>query len=575
MLMLSARDLTVSFGARRLFAGVSLQLHSGQVTALIGPNGCGKTTLLRALAGMIDSETGSIWVRQGAHIAYMPQSAAEPRPDTALQLCIAALAAAHPHDAAATEAAALAALARHGVGADESRSAMSALSAGQRTRVGIACAMAGEPDILLLDEPTNHLDAAGVDALADALRRTRSAVLVVSHDRYFLDSVADSIADLTPPPGAGDSGTSKGLRMFAGNYTAYRRQLELERDSAVKLYRQQENEERHLVESARRQMEWFRQAHRSAGQNDFLRAKAKKGSARAVAASSRLERFRASRMAKPRERDKVRLDVRDPSRTGRRIIVAEGIAARFGRVLFSGLDLSVMRGDRLGIVGPNGCGKTTLLRMLAGETEPHEGKVWTSPSASVFYFDQNLDSMNQDARVVDSVMAAGAGSRETAMAALAALGITGQAGQRVGNLSFGERVRLAFAHMVVAGFDVLILDEPTNNLDIDAREAIEAALEAWHGTLVAVSHDRYFIKRLCTKVLQFGDAGLRPQSVNDNEGAAAAARNPVDDGDADALVVENRLAVLSALLADPKLPDEEKQAATAEFLRLSRSRRGR
>lgn len=605
MLMLSANDMAVSFGARRLFAGVSLQLHSGQVTALVGPNGCGKTTLLRALAGTVEPESGSMWVRPGARMAYMPQGAAEPRPATALALCIAALAesaagAAGPAQPLAAdvsfegqhEGTALAALARQGIGAEDARRPMNTLSAGQRARVGIACALAGEPGILLLDEPTNHLDAEGIDALAVVLGRSRAAVLVVSHDRFFLDSVADFIADLAPPRGAssqsrqsGQGGKSSpaGLRVFCGNYTAYRRQLELEHASAVKLHRQQENEERHLAESARRQMEWFRQAHRSAGQDDFLRARARKGAVRAVAASSRLERFRASRIAKPRERDKVHMDVQDASRSGRRIIVAEGIAAAYGRVLFSGLDLAVMRGDRLGIVGPNGCGKTTLLRMLAGQAHPHEGRVWISPSASVFYFDQNLDMLDQSARAVDSVAAAGAGNRENAMAALAALGIARQAGQRVASLSFGERVRLSFARMVAAGFDALILDEPTNNLDIDAREAIEAALEAWRGTLVAVSHDRYFIKRLCTQVLEFGDAGLRPpggggsvgqRNRDDGSVAGTAGKDGDPAGDAGhALLLENRLAVLSARLADPKLADEEKQAATEEFIKLSRSRR--
>ena len=578
MLMVSVKNLTVSFGARQLFADVSLQLESGQVTALIGPNGSGKTTLLRTIIGEIQPEEGSVWLRPGARVSYLPQSASEPQPGTPLALCLEALAPLgldYEHEA-------LACLGRHGISPEEAGLPIESLSSGQRTRVGIACATAGDPDVLILDEPTNHLDAAGVDALAAWIKRSRAAVLVVSHDRYFLDAVADYVAELATD----DPRQPARLRTFPGNYSAYRRQLQLEWESAAKLYRHQESEERRLVEAARRRMEWFRQAHRAAGQNDFARARAKKGATRAKAASRRLERFRASRIRKPWEREKVRLDVQEASKTGRRIIVAEGVGAAFGRQLFEGLDLSIMRGDRLGVVGPNGCGKPTLLRMLAAVDEPHSGEVWISPSASVFYFDQNLEMLDVEARVDAAVLDAGAGSRENAMAILAALGIAKRAGQLVGSLSFGERVRLAFACMMAAGFDVLILDEPTNNLDIEAREAIEEALEAWNGTLVAASHDRYFIKRLCTQLLEFGLEGPKMVGTEVLEkepggGGTRAGTSAVSRGDAgspspeDRMTVEHRLAVLSARLAEPSLSEEEKQALTEEFISLSRAlRRG-
>ena len=271
MLMVSVKNLSVSFGARLLFVGVSLQLESGQVTALIGPNGSGKTTLLRTIIGEIQPEEGSVWLRPGARVSYLPQSASEPQPGTPLALCLEALAPLgldYEHEA-------LACLGRHGISPEEAGLPIESLSSGQRTRVGIACATAGDPDVLILDEPTNHLDAAGVDALAAWIKRSRAAVLVVSHDRYFLDAVADYVAELATD----DPRQPARLRTFPGNYSAYRRQLQLEWESAAKLYRHQE-EERRLAEAARRRMEWFASAP-AAGQDDFARAKAKKVATRA------------------------------------------------------------------------------------------------------------------------------------------------------------------------------------------------------------------------------------------------------------------------------------------------------
>lgn len=550
MLMMSASNLAQSYGARKLYSNVNLKLRSGEVTALIGPNGCGKSTLLRSLAGELEADQGSIWRRPGACVAYLPQNAADVDSGTPLSLCLRAmepLGSARVHDATTY-------LSRLGIHPLVAETDMGKLSAGQRTWVGIACAFASQPEILLLDEPTNHLDSDSIDALISLLKSRRRAVLMVSHDRNLLDAVADCTAQLS----------ENGLRTFAGNYSAFRAHVARERDAALKLYKHQENEERRLEIAARRQMEWFKQAHRAAGTDDFARARAKKGAARALASSTRLERLRESRIPKPAERNEMSLNLGDASRCGRRIIIADGISAVYDRKLFADANLSVMRGDRLGIIGRNGCGKTTLLKMLAGEVKPHSGSVWISPSASVFYFQQNLEHIDSSARVFDSVLEAGAGSREKAMALLASLLLTAQASVSVRNLSFGERVRLAFAHMMAAHYDVLILDEPTNNLDIDSREAIEACLEAWRGTLIAVSHDRYFISRLCSRLLEFAHDGLRIV-----EGRTDAHTPMIADNDE--LLVQHRIAVISAQLADPVLSEEQKLALTEELIALSRN----
>jgi macrolide transport system ATP-binding/permease protein len=587
MLALSVRDLAKAFGARTLFRDVSLEIEAGEKVALFGPNGCGKSTLLNIISGRTDPDSGTVWNRPGAILGYLPQSLQFQGDLTPSDLC---------RDSAV--------LGRFGIEPALASMPMSTLSAGQQRRVGLAQVWAAQPDLIMLDEPTNHLDAPAMDLLARLIRESRAAVLLVSHDRYFLDHTARRVIDLTP----------RGARSYTGNYTAFRARKDSELEAEWRLYKKQEREEDRLKQVASREMEWFRQAHRRAGQNDFLRARANKGAARARASFARLERFRQQRIAKPREADAIVLRMGQAQKSGRRLIHAKGISKSFDRPLFGAADVAIMRGDRVAIIGPNGSGKTTLLRMLLGLEPSTSGTVWRSPSASWFYFDQTMEQLDPSHTVFESVSsAASTRSPQEVRDILGALLFRGSAvGKRVSVLSLGEKVRVIFGRMIARGYDILALDEPTNNLDVESREAIERCLQSWAGTLVIVSHDRYLLDRICTTTISIEDGILRtyygPPSASMTEtktetevgaevGVSARAKaelepgaGPLREGDgaptkgaddaagtahaadsANALVLENRLSVLSAKLADASASEAERADAERDFLTISRA----
>ncbi len=583
MLALSVSDLAKSFGARTLFRSVSFEVKAGEKVALFGPNGCGKSTLLNIISGRTEPDSGTVWTRPGVILGYLPQALQFQGDLTPSDLC---------GDPAV--------LGRFGIEPATAGMPMSNLSAGQHRRVGLAQVWAAQPDLIMLDEPTNHLDAPAMDLLAGLIRSSRAAVLLVSHDRYFLDRTAQRVIDLTP----------FGARSYNGNYTAFRARKDSELEAEWRLYEKQEREEDRLRQVASREMEWFRQAHKRAGQNDFLRARASKGAARARASFARLERFREQRIEKPREADAILIRMGRAQKAGRRLIHATGISKSFDRPLFSSADVAVMRGDRIAIVGPNGSGKTTLLRMLLDLERPTSGTVWRSPSASWFYFDQTLEQLDPSHTVFESVScAAGARSPQEVRDILGALLFRGSAaGRRVSVLSLGEKVRVAFGRMIARGYDILALDEPTNNLDVESREAIERCLELWAGTVVIVSHDRYLLDRICTTTISIEDGALRtyygppsasmteaeaepaaeaepkpkptcePADEHAHEPAEGPGEGPGDDAGAaasadyvDALVLQNRLAVASARLSDPRASEAERADAERDFLAISRA----
>ncbi len=557
MLALSVKDLVKSFGARTLFRSVSFEIRAGEKVALFGPNGCGKSTLLNIISGHMEPDSGGVWNQPGATLGYLQQALRFPGDLRPSDLC---------RDPAV--------LGRFGIDPAMASMPMSNLSAGQQRRVGLAQVWAAQPDLIMLDEPTNHLDAPAMDLLARLVRESRAAVLLVSHDRYFLDHTARRIIDLTP----------LGARSYSGNYTAFRALKDSELEAEWRLYEKQEREEDRLKQVASREMEWFRQAHRQAGQNDFLRARASKGAARARASFTRLERFRQQRTEKPREADAIVLRMGQAQKAGRRLIHASGISKSFDMPLFSAADVAIMRGDRMAIVGPNGSGKTTLLRILLGLEPPTSGTVWRSPSASWFYFDQTLEQLDPSHTVFESVSgAAGDRSPQEIRNILGALLFRGSAvGKRVSVLSLGERVRVVFGRMIARGYDILALDEPTNNLDVESREAIEHCLESWAGTVVVVSHDRYLLDRICTKTVSIEGGTLRthygppssslaePKPVYDYAGGFAEGEAPAP-GSTEALVLQNRLAVLSARLSDGSASEAERADAEREFLAISRA----
>ena len=490
------------------------------------------------------------------------------------------------------EAVAATTLRKAGLSAAEIDLPLDGLSGGQRTRVGLATALLARPDVLLLDEPTSNLDIDALDWLEDTLRGYPGTVMVVSHDRYFLDAVATRILEL-------DDGT---VRSFAGNYSAYRREKDRLAAEQAAYYRKQRREIEGLEAAVRRERQWFDRAAKgpvSGGDKFFMgkyRDRATKHATRFQAKEKRLERLDETKVKKPRAAGG--LDPRFATKGGgaRFLIRTRDLAMGYpGKPLFARADLALQRGSRVAIIGPNGCGKTTLLRILLGQEAPVAG-TFERAGFTVGYFAQEAQTLDPRRTVYQEVAAALAEGRggppaargpgvahvdQSAVRSFAgAFLFSGEeVAKTVDQLSSGERARLALAKLVARNPDVLVLDEPTNHLDIPARERVEAVLETFPGTILLVSHDRYLLRRLADRVWAFRDGTVVAYGGGYEEYLALTRRQTQErkaPGSAERrerlAVLETRLAVVGARMADGRVKRDEAEMTRLreEFVALQR-----
>jgi len=578
MQLLSVENLAKSFGVREVLKGVSFGLNEGEKAALVAPNGAGKTTLLRIILGQVEPDAGRVaFLRRGVRPGYLPQSlVAGLGPDVGAVLGRVPGPGGLPPGSGRIQEA----VSRFGLGRCGGPSArLESLSGGERTRLALACLWLQEADLLLLDEPTNHLDLAGLAWLAGWIKGFDGTVLVVSHDRYFLDQVADNVIAL-------DEGRA---RKYPGNYSAYRASRDAEIASLMARYREEERLARRLRAAVIRQSEWFSRAHRDAGKRKevkgapvFYRAKAKKAARRGKALERRLERLEEGRVRKPRSTPQLDLSIQAQGRAGRFLLSAEGLSKAYASVLFSGVTFTVGRGEKIGLVGANGSGKTTLLRTLAGEVVPDAGEIARSPSARLAYLDQHASGLRDDWTAVDEVteMTQDPARSRSLLGSFLFRGDMVYA--KVAALSPGERARLALLKLLLSPANLLLLDEPTNHLDLPAREQVEEALAGYEGAVVVVSHDRYLLRRLCTKIWSLEGGGLRVYHGGYEEFAANVDRNALGQVPAGAvphaagevtgppagerILLENQVAVLSARLAGMSKDDPDYEETVKDFI---------
>lgn len=484
-LLLNAQSVTKAFGATPLFREISFAVNEGDRVGVIGPNGSGKSTLLRMLAGEIEPDAGEVTLRSGARMVYIEQESQFGPGETVRSVVEAALRRAKaPEDEWETRLRAT--LGKAGF-ADFDTEAVT-LSGGWKKRLAIAQGLVQNPDLLLLDEPTNHLDLAGIAWLEEVIRQSQFATVAISHDRYFLENFAKEIAELS-------RAYPSGLLRAKGTYSDF---LEAkEAYLAAETKRQESLENRVRVEK-----EWLRRGPK----------------ARATKAKARIDRANEliGELADLSGRLKTAsagIDFTATDRQTKRLVEMEGVQySADGRVLFENLNFPVVAGARVGIVGPNGSGKTTLLRLIAGELEAERGKITRANALRITYFEQNrrLDGEQTLRRALapdsDSVVY---GDRVIHVASWASRFLfTGeQLNQPVERLSGGERARVLLARLMLQPADLLILDEPTNDLDIPTLEILEESLLEYPGAVLLVTHDRYLLDRVSSVVIGLDGQG--------------------------------------------------------------------
>ncbi|MBK1650076.1 ATP-binding cassette domain-containing protein [Rhabdochromatium marinum] len=514
MSLLSLRNLSLAYGADPLLDGIDLDIDPGERVCLLGRNGTGKSTLMKIIAGEVQADSGELLFMPGQRVARLAQEAPLGRDETVLDVVAAglgdlgALAGEYhrlsqrlSHGANASELARLTAIqqrleaeggweleqraerviTRLGLEAD---ARYASLSGGWRRRVLLAQALVTEPDLLLLDEPTNHLDIEAIEWLENFLRSFRGALLFITHDRRFLRQLATRILEL-------DRGQ---LTDWPGDYANYLRRRE-ERWHAEQLER-----ERFEKKLAAEEV-WIRQGVQARRTRNEGRVRA-------------LEAMRRERLAQRDRAGQARLRIDSGERSGKLVVETQHLCFAWGETpILNGLDTTILRGDRVGIIGPNGAGKTTLLKLLLGELEPDSGQIRRGTKLQIAYFDQLRAQMDPDKSVCDNL----AGGRERIEIAGSSQHVLGylkdflfdpeRARQPVAALSGGERNRLLLAKLFTLPANLLVLDEPTNDLDAETLELLEERLHNFDGTLLIVSHDRELLDNLATSTLVFESDG--------------------------------------------------------------------
>jgi len=520
LIYLSAQNVSKSFGGKTVLKDINFTLKEKQVMGLVGVNGSGKTTLLRILAGELSCDTGSLSLYKGLKVGYLKQNdipdsnisiyeetakvfdnvflLEQKLRETELMLAKAVTeeeirSLYHRYDRLINQFEMVNGYAARsliqgvlvGLGFTEERQKdkASTLSGGEITRLNLAKVLLSKPDILLLDEPTNHLDLDALSWLENYMKDYSGAVMVVSHDRYFLDKVCTDMLEIL----FGES------EQYQGNYTKYMQQRVERFEAKQRAYDRQQKE----IERQKAIIERYRSYNREKS----IRA--------AESREKKLEKIEV--LDNPKDTKNIYFSFSSKERIGRDALKVRNLSKSFGeRTLFSNVRMDLESEERAIIIGPNGSGKTTFIECILGEQKPDTGYAYFGTNAQVGYYDQKQQKLNQEKTILDEVWDAFPRLDQTKIrSALGLFLFTGdEVYQKIDTLSGGEKARVALTKILLQHDNFLVFDEPTNHLDADSREMLEEALENFDGTLLCVSHDRYFINRIATKIIYFADGKL-------------------------------------------------------------------
>lgn len=530
MIILSANDITKAYGTDVILKDISFHINAGDRVGLIGLNGAGKTTLLNILSGDLDADSGNVFVSNDTVIGYLRQNDDFTSENTvieeidgiftelhrmerempALSQQIAEATASgnksqqeidsmlHRYDQMQEDydraggytykGEIRGVLSSMAFAEDTYNKKISMLSGGERTRLALCCLLLKKPDILILDEPTNHLDIGTLKWLEQYLRGYRGTIIIVSHDRYFLDQSVNRIFEIS----------NHKLRAYEGNYSEYAVKRKEIRENEIRTYQKQQTEIARQEEMIRRMKE----------------RGTEKLAKRAASREKRLEHIERLEMPES-EKGRMKLHFKENFKSGNDVILAEGLSKSFGygperKELFRNVDLDIKRGERICIVGPNGVGKTTLLKILLDQLEPDSGRIKIGYNVAFAYYDQGQRLLNSANTVLEELKESYRLYTDTEMRSLLGrfLFRNEDVFLNVGSLSGGEKARLSLIKIMLSGANVLVLDEPTNHLDIDSKEVFEEALLDFPGTVIVVSHDRYFLNRIPTRILELENDGI-------------------------------------------------------------------
>lgn len=528
MIILDVNKLSKNFGYGQLFEDVSFSLNEGESISIVGPNGCGKSTLLRMIAGVERADKGVVNIKKGASVAYLDQTSADRVDnrivfdvikDVFVEINELAVRMKKYEDIMANPSSqeeydkALERYCRvmeefsnkggydidvqintvcNGLKISETMlyQEYSTLSGGEKTLVQLAKALLQKPELILLDEPTNHLDIERIEWLEDYIKSFKGASVIVSHDRYFLDKMSTKILDL--------SGIEP--KVYNTNYTGYLEEREREFEKQMAAYADQQL----IIKRLQEQIKYF--AERGMATNSSTLCN------RAHALQSQLDRILARKIERPQEQKNIKIGFNEERKSSKRVFETKDlvVTAPDGRRILDGVDLTITSGERIALIGSNGSGKSTYVKTLLGlQSMEHSGEVVMGPSVKVGYLPQIISFENDNQTLLECFKYETAVHEQRARQILAAFQFYKEdVNKMVKNLSGGERIRLRLASLLQQNVNCLVFDEPTNHIDIPTKEVLEKAIEDFDGTVIFVSHDRYFINKFAEKTIEFDGGKL-------------------------------------------------------------------
>lgn len=521
MIILDVNKLSKSFGFGELFKNVSFSLNEGETISIVGPNGCGKSTLLKLITGEQRADGGSVFIKKGVKVAYLDQVSADKVDDrkvidilkdafTEINNMNATLKyyenlmqnPAEDYDKTLEKYCKLVEEFSRlgGYDVDVEIGAVcsglnikkelfnrnyTSLSGGEKTLIQLAKALLQKPDLLLLDEPTNHLDIERIEWLESYIKSFKGACVIVSHDRYFLDKMSNKILDLT----------NVEPKIYNTNYTGYLKERERDFEKQLSAYKDQQL----VIKRLREQIKYFSEMGMAKDSPTLLN--------RAKAMQTQLSRILDNKIEKPIEPRKIRLAFDREKKSSKRVFETKNLTVFTpdGRKILNGINFIITQGERVALIGENGSGKTTFLKTLLGTQElRHEGEVIIGPSVKIGYLPQIISFENDKFTILNYFKDEASVGEEQARRILASFQFyKDDVDKKVKNLSGGERIRLRLAVLLQQKLNCLVFDEPTNHIDISTKEVLEKALNDFSGTILFVSHDRYFINKLADKVVEF------------------------------------------------------------------------
>lgn len=493
-----------AYDGKTVFENISGKINDQDKIGLVGKNGVGKTTLARLLGGIEAQDKGDI-IYSPSYIKtlYIEQYPVFDENISVYDEILKRATSSHHNDIKHIDAKIQKALNMVGLSKRKWRQRAVSLSGGEKTKLALCEIFVKDFDFLILDEPTNHLDVESSEMLEDFIADFEKPMLIISHDRFFLDNIAHKIWELNP----------QGLREYIGNYSSYRDQREIELREIQREYDKQQDKILHLKKVINERESWYSNAHKSAGKNDFYRAKAKKHASIVKAKKRELKRIQKNRVDKPFKAKSPAFEVINKNvfdqKLPRFLINGRNVSKSFGKKqILQGVSFDIKRQDKIAVIGQNGVGKTTFLKLICNLDREYQGTVQINPSVKIGYFDQELENVNDNATILEDVLKKGSTIQEARLL-LACLLFRGDAVyKKIGDLSMGEKGRVAFAKLILSGANLLVLDEPTNYMDIESKENIEEALDDFEGTIIFVSHDRYFVRRFANRVFQLQNKKL-------------------------------------------------------------------